>query len=62
MNPRRRNILIASLVLIFSSSNFSRFHDLECLRPVHMLTIMTMGGALAIIILLLFQNYKDKQD
>jgi hypothetical protein len=62
MNPKRKSILIASLVLILSSSNFSRFHDLECLRPVHMLTLMTMGGAVVVIVQQLIQFYKNKQD
>ncbi|MBL0049923.1 MAG: hypothetical protein IPP32_17710 [Bacteroidetes bacterium] len=56
-----RPLIIATFVLLLSSGNFSRLSGTECVRPVVMITLLTMGAAVAIIFQELIKRYKEKQ-
>jgi hypothetical protein len=60
MNSKNRPTFIAALVLVLSSTNFSRLSNTECIRPIHLITLLTMGASLGILILLLIRRFNSQ--
>lgn len=61
MNPNKRSVAIASLVILLMGVNFSRLAGSDCVRPIHMVTLLTMGAAIGVLlvnIILLIKNRK----
>ena len=62
MDTKKRPLLLAVIFLILSISNYSRLSGTECVRTVTLLTLMTMGGAIVIVVQQLLKRYKEKQN
>ena len=60
MDTKKRPVLIAVIVLLLSAGNFSRLSGTECIRPIHLITLLTMGAAIGISIHLLVKRYREK--
>jgi hypothetical protein len=61
MNPQKRSLFICSLVILLLIGNYSRMKGTESIRPLHMVTLITMGvaiGVLLVNIILLIKNKK----
>ncbi len=60
MEPKKRPIVIAVIVLLLSTGNYSRLSDSDCIRTVHLLTLLTMGAAIGIILQELVKRFKER--
>jgi hypothetical protein len=60
MYQKKRPLILAAIVLSISSLNFSRLSGIDCIRPIHIVTLLTMGGALTIIVQQLIQKFNSK--
>ncbi len=61
MNPNRRSLVISAIVILLMIVNFSRLTGKECIRPIHIVTLLTLGvaiGALLVNIVLILKNRK----
>ncbi len=58
MNTQKRPLFIATIVLIISIGNYSRLSGTECIRPIHMLSLLTMGAAIGIILNQFMQRFR----
>jgi hypothetical protein len=62
MNPNRRSLVVAALVILLMTVNFTRLKGSECIRPIHIVTLLTMGAAIGVLlmnIVLLIKRNKD---
>jgi len=62
MNPNKRSVAIASLVILLMGVNFSRLAGSDCIRSIHMVTLLTMGAAIGVLlvnIIMLIKNRKS---
>ena len=62
MNPQKRSLIITALAILLLTVNFSRLKGTECILPIHIVTLVTLGaaiGALLTNIILLIKNRKD---
>ena len=46
----RRSIAISLLVISLMIFNFTRFKESECIRPIHIVTLMIMGAAAYVLL------------
>lgn len=60
MNTQKRSLVISSVLLAISTVNFSRLSGTECIRPIHMLSLLVMGACMGIILVNLVQRFKNK--
>ncbi len=61
MNPNKRSLVIFALVIFLMTINFTRLKGSECIRPIHIVTLVTLGaamGAMLVNIILLIKNRK----
>lgn len=50
MNPQKRSLAVMALVIILMIVNFTRLSGSECIRPIHIVTLITLGAALGIML------------
>ncbi len=61
MNPSKRSLVISVLVILLMTFNFTRLKESDCIKPIHIVTLLTLGaaiGALLVNIILLIKNRK----
>ena len=62
MNPQKRSLVITAIAILLLTMNFSRLKGTECIRPIHIVTLVTLGAAIGVMlvnIILLIKNRKD---
>ena len=60
MDSKKRPLILAVIVLLMSAVNFSRLSGSDCIRAIHIVTLLTMGGALTIIVQQLIKKFNNK--
>jgi hypothetical protein len=61
MNPQKRSLVISALVILLMTVNFTRLKGSDCIRPIHIVTLITLGaaiGAMLVNIVLLIKSKK----
>ena len=62
MNPQKRSLVITALAILLLTVNFTRLKGTECINPIHIVTLVTLGAAIGVLlmnIILLIKNRKD---
>jgi hypothetical protein len=57
----RRGILIPVVAIALMAGNFSRLKGSECIRAIHVVTLLVMGFALGVLVMNSITLYKNKQ-
>jgi uncharacterized membrane protein len=58
-----RGIVISGMIIILTLGNYLRLTDTEMIRPIHVVTLLTCGAAIGVLISSIFYyltNNKDK--
>lgn len=61
MNPQKRSIAITAFAIIILSANLTRLKGTENIRPIHFVTLITLGAAFGVMlvnIIILIKNRK----
>ena len=61
MNPNKRGLVITAIAILLLTMNFSRSKGTECIRPIHIVMLVTLGAAIGVMlmnIILLIKNRK----
>jgi hypothetical protein len=61
MNPNKRSLVITALVILVMTINFTRLKGSDCIRPIHIVTLVTLGAAIGVMlvnIIILIKNRK----
>ncbi len=61
MNPQKRSLGITALVIILLSANFIRLKGSECIRPIHIVTLITLGAALGVMLVNIISLMKNRK-
>ena len=61
MNPQKRSLGITALVIILLSANFTRLQGSECIRPIHIVTLITLGAALGVMLVNIISLIKNRK-
>lgn len=61
MNPNKRSVAIASLVILLMGVNFSRLAGSDCIRAIHMVTLLTMGAAIGVLLVNIIMLIKNRK-
>lgn len=57
-NPNKRAILISLFVIALTFWNFSRLTGTECIRAIHVVTLLTCGAAIGVLLTNLFLLFR----
>ena len=61
MNSNKRSVAIASLVILLMGVNFSRLTGSDCIRPIHIVTLLTMGAAIGVLLVNIIMLIKNRK-
>jgi hypothetical protein len=62
MNPHKRSLAITAFVIILMSANFTRLKGADCIRPIHIVTLITLGAAFGVMLVNIILLIKSKKD
>jgi hypothetical protein len=55
-----RGLLIPAFIIILMSFNFMRLTGSECIRTIHVVTLLTMGAAIGMLIMNIVTLIRNK--
>lgn len=61
MKSDKRSIIIAFVLLALSLGNYARLDGTENIRPIHILTLVTMGIAIGVMLVHIFNIIRKKK-
>lgn len=61
MNPRKRGIILSFVVLALSLGNYARLSGTESIRPIHIITLLTMGAAIGVMLVHLITYFRGRK-
>jgi hypothetical protein len=62
MNPNKRSLVISVIVILLMITNFSRLQGSECIRPIHIVTLITLGAAIGLLLMNIILMIKGRKD
>jgi hypothetical protein len=62
MNPNKRSLIISVIVIMLMITNFTRLQGSECIRAIHIVTLVTLGGAIGVLLMNIILMIKSKKD
>jgi hypothetical protein len=57
-----RTIVISGMIILLTLGNYLRLTGTEMIRPIHIVTLLTGGAAIGVLICSIFYYFKNKQD
>ncbi len=61
MNPQKRSLGITVIVILLTTLNFSRLTGSECIRPIHIVTLITLGAAIGVLLMNIIMMIKNRK-
>lgn len=62
MNPKRRSLVISAVVILLMIVNYTRLKGSECIRPIHIVTLLTLGAAMGVLLMNIILLIKSNRD
>jgi hypothetical protein len=62
MNPNKRSLIISGIVILLMITNFTRLQGSECIRAIHIVTLVTLGAAIGVLLMNVILMIKSKKD
>jgi hypothetical protein len=62
MNPNKRSLIISVIVILLMITNFTRLQGSECIRAIHIVTLITLGAAIGVLLMNIILMVKSKKD
>lgn len=61
MNPQKRSIAITAFAIIILSANLTRLKGTENIRPIHFVTLITLGTAFGVMLVNIITLIKNRK-
>ncbi len=61
MNPNKRSLVITGLVILLMTINFTRLKGSECIKPIHIVTLVTLGAAIGVMLVNIMMLIKNRK-
>lgn len=61
MRSDKRSIIIAFVLLALSLGNYARLSGTENIRPIHVVTLVTMGVAIGVMLVHIFNIIRKRK-
>ena len=56
----KRPVIISLFVIMLTFWNFTRIANSDCIRAIHVVTLLTCGAAIGVLVLNLFALFRNK--
>ena len=60
MNNTKRKLIMPALAIILMTLNYSRLKGSECIRPIHIVTLLVLGAAIGVLLVNIINTIKEK--
>ena len=62
MNPQKRSLIISAILIMLLTLNFSRLKGSECIRPIHIVTLLTLGAVIGVFLVNIVNLIRKQKD
>jgi len=62
MDSNKRKLVIPVLVILLMTVNYTRPKGSDCIRPIHIVTLLLLGAAIGILLVNIVNVIKEKKE
>jgi len=62
MDSNKRKLVIPVLVILLMTVNYTRLKGSDCIRPIHIVTLLLLGAAIGILLVNIVNVIKEKKE
>ena len=60
-NTRKRKLLLPAFAIFLMTINYYRLKGSECIRPIHVVTLLVLGAAIGVLLVNIINLIKEKK-
>ena len=60
-NTNKRKLLLPAFAIFLMTMNYFRLKGSECIRPIHIVTLLVLGGAIGVLLVNIVNLIKEKK-
>ena len=61
MNDNKRKLIMPAFAIFLMTMSYFRLKGSECIRPIHILTLLVLGAAIGVLLVNIVNLIKEKQ-
>ena len=62
MNNNKKKLLMPAFAIFLMVMSYFRLKGSECIRPIHIVTLLTLGAAIGVLLVNIVNLIKEKKD
>ena len=62
MNNNKRKLIMPAFAIFLMTMSYFRLKGSECIRPIHIVTLLVLGAAIGVLLVNIVNVIKEKQD
>ena len=62
MNNNKRKLFMPALAIFLMTMSYFRLKGSECIRPIHIVTLLVLGAAIGVLLVNIINLIKEKKD
>ena len=62
MDNNKKKLLMPAFAIFLMVMNYFRLKGSECIRPIHIVTLLTLGAAIGVLLVNIVNLIKEKKD
>ncbi len=61
MNNNKRKLIMPAFAIFLMTMSYFRLKGSECIRPIHLVTLLVLGAAIGVLLVNIISLIKEKQ-
>ena len=62
MNNNKRKLIMPAFAIFLMTMSYFRLKGSECIRPIHLVTLLVLGAAIGVLLVNIINLIKEKKD
>ena len=62
MDNNKRKLFVPALAIFLMTMSYLRLTGSECIRPIHIITLLVLGAAIGVLLVNIVNLIKEKKD
>jgi hypothetical protein len=62
MNNNKRKLIMPAFAIFLMTMSYFRLKGSECIRPIHIVTLLVLGAAIGVLLVNIVSLIKEKKD
>jgi len=61
-NTNKRKLVLPAFIIFLMTMNYFRLKGSECIRPIHIVTLLALGAAIGVLLVNIISLIKEKKN